>query len=155
MVKALQLQCQNRLQKNNDETLLKYIGNELLPIWDTCRCRSYTFKIYYMFKTDGVDFYFSPAENTIEKILQFGPISDCSSVFFDLHQYTRQLFVNVKLPCEAIANWLIRGHNYDAINLIGQNHKEKKEKERILEIMTNSFFSYNSIQIMINLKKVN
>ena len=136
---------QNMSSFNDHETLLEYIRNELLPIWDTCRS--------YKFKTD-IDFDFLSAANIIEKMLQFGPISDCSNVFFDFH--LSKNLITFHIPVEAVANWLIRSHNYGAINLISKNHKEKKEKERILEIKTNGNISYDCFQIMRNnLKEVN
>ena len=137
---------------NDHETLLEYIGNELLPIWDTCR--RYKFNIH-------IHSDFSSVANIIEKMLQFGPISGCSDVFFDFFLWHVEFDTPVnpiRLPAEAITNWLIRSHNYGAINLISKNHKEKKEKERILEINTNGCINTNCIQIQTlihNLKEVN
>ena len=145
---------------NDHETLLEYIGNELLPIWDTCR--RYKFNIH-------IHSDFSSVANIIEKMLQFGPISGCSDVFFDFFLVEFDFFlveflhvefdtpVNpIRLPAEAITNWLIRSHNYGAINLISKNHKEKKEKERILEIKIDGVISFDCFQIMKNtLKEVN
>ena len=140
---------------NHDETLLEYIGNEFLPIWDNCR--RYEFEIFITIHSD-----FSPVGNIIEKILQFGPISGCSKVFFDFtlmwafDNDNDPFVVYVELPIEAVANWLSRSRNYDTNNLISKNHKEKKEKERILEINTNGFINKNCLQILINnLKEVN
>ena len=135
-----------RMSKFNDhETLLEHIGNELLQIWDNCR--RYKFNIH-------IHSDFLSMANIIEKILQFGPISDCSNVFFafTLLLCIDELFVNF----ESLENWLIRSHNYGANNSISKNHKEKKEKERILEIKTNGYISDDCNQILINnLKEVN
>lgn len=125
---------------NDHQTLLNHIGNELLPT--SASCHSYNFKIYLY--SDH-----SSTVNIIGKILQYDPISDCSQVLFDL-----RLGANSPvelLPINVISNWLIRSHNYDAINA-----NVKKQEELFLEIRIYYRLPSDSFSAMLNcLKKVN
>lgn len=120
---------------NDDSTLLKHIGNEILPI--TNACRSYTFTIKLLS--------YPSATNVSAKILQFGPIDGCSNVFFNLYQGR-----STELPINIIADWLNFNRNYNA-NTVDKNGIATQE--RFLEIAI--IGSISNLSEMVNdLKKV-
>ena len=114
-----------------DSSILEHIGNELLPIVNTCRI----FKFQLIFLSDSDYYYsdffyntaYSAATSVITKIFQFEQIDGCSHVFLDLILGEEQ---PTELPVDVVANWLDRTVNSDAMITA----TEKETKERILEI---------------------
>ena len=121
---------------NDDSTLLKHIGNEILPIANDCRSYTFTIKLLLSYPS---------ATNVSAKILQFGPIDGCSNVFFNLYQGG-----STELPINIIADWLNFNRNYNA-NTVDKNGIATQE--RFLEIAI--IGSISNLSEMVNdLKKV-
>ena len=132
----------NLLYDSFDNSMLfKHIEEELLPIFNACS--NYNFKIDFSFQAP------SPQTEVIAKFLQFYQISASSNVVLALQPGHKGWQIELPLPIDAIANWLHRSCNYDAINA-----KFEMEKERILEIKTD--YDVSNVSAMLScLKKVN